>query len=221
MFFYESDGYYYPTTAGTVLLIVIAFVALFLAAFLTNRNNKKKLLNTKQLVCCALCIALAFVTSYIRFFPMPYGGSVTLLSMFFICYIGYCFGLRAGISCAFAYSILQFMQEPYILSPFQVCCDYFLAFTALGLSGLFRKYKYGLITGYIVGALGRGIFHIIGGYIYWMDYMPDNFPKAITVLYPIVYNMSYIGAEMVITIIVLLVPSMRKVLETIKKQANY
>ncbi len=220
MFFYESDGYYYPTTAGTALLIALAVLALLIAALLTRREGKKRFLNTKQLVCCALCIALAFVTSYIKLFPMPYGGSVTLFSMLFICYIGYCFGLRAGIACAFAYSIMQFLQEPYILSPFQVCCDYFFAFTCLGLSGLFQKCKNGLLVGYIVGALGRGIFHIIGGYIYWMDYMPDNFPKAISVLYPIVYNMSYIGVEMVLTIIILLLPAVKKVLETIKRQAN-
>ncbi len=220
MFFYESEGYFYPTTAGYVLLIGLAITALLVATFFTNRT-KKAFMNTKPMVCCSLCIALAFVTAYIRLIPMPYGGSVTLMSMFFICFIGYCFGTRAGLLCAFAYSILQFIQEPYILTPFQVCCDYFLAFTALGLAGLFRNQKHGLVIGYIVGALGRAIFHIIGGYIYWMDYMPDNFPTSIKVLYPIVYNMSYIGAEMVLTIVVLLVPTTQKILKSIRHQANH
>ncbi len=220
MFFYQSDGYYYPTTAGYVLFVALIIVAFLLATAIRSRNNTKRFANTKQLVCCALCIALAFVTSFIKILPMPYGGSVTLLSMFFISYIGYCYGLRVGLSCAFAYSIMQFLQEPYILAPFQVACDYFLAFTALGLSGLFKNHKNGMIIGYIVGALGRGIFHIIGGYIYWMEFMPDNFPKVISFLYPIVYNMSFVGTEMVITIVLLLVPAMKKVLKTIKQQAT-
>ena len=41
-------------------------------------------------------IALAMVTSYIKVWEMPMGGSVTLLSMLFICLIGYWFGPRYG-----------------------------------------------------------------------------------------------------------------------------
>ena len=91
-----------------------------------------------------------------------------------------------------AYGILQFLQEPYVLSLFQVCCDYLLAFAGLGLAGLFHKSKKGLLKGYLLGILVRGAFHTLGGYLYWMDYMPDNFPKALTSVYPIIYNYSYI-----------------------------
>ena len=96
------------------------------------------------------------------------GGSLTLFSMFFICYIGYLYGIKVGLITAFAYSILQFIQSggSYFLSPFQTCCDYFFAFTALGLAGLWYGKKHGLTIGYIVGVLVRGLFHTIGGYIY-------------------------------------------------------
>ena len=87
-------------------------------------------------------MALAYIASYIRLIPkMPYGGSVTLFSMLFICLIGYWYGVRAGIMTGLAYGILQFIQEPYVLSLFQVCCDYVLAFAGLGLAGLFSKSK--------------------------------------------------------------------------------
>ena len=57
----------------------------------------------------------------------------------------------------------------------------------MGFSGLFTKSKkYGLLKAYIVAILAMGAFHALGGYLYWMDYMPDNFPKSLTALYPII-----------------------------------
>ena len=96
-------------------------------------------MRTRKLVFCAVAVALAYLTSYIRLFELPWGGSVTLCSMLFIVLIGYWYGPAAGMATGFVYGILQFMQEPYMLSPFQVCCDYLFAFAALGLSGFFRK----------------------------------------------------------------------------------
>ena len=78
--------------------------------------------------------------------------------------------------------LLYTSQEPYILSFFQVCCDYILAFAALGLAGLFAKQSHGLLKGYIIAVIARGAFHSLGGYLYWMSYMPDNFPKSLTCL---------------------------------------
>lgn len=150
---------------------------------------------------------------------MPFGGSVTLFSMLFICLIGNWYGVRTGLLTGLAYGILQFLQEPYVLSLFQVCCDYVLAFAALGLSGVFWKSKNGLIKGYILGVLVRGAFHALGGYLYWMSYMPDHFPKALTSVYPIIYNYSYLLTEGAITIVILMLPPVIKGLSQIKKLA--
>ena len=46
-----------------------------------------------------------------------------------------------------------------------------------------------------MAVIARGAFHALGGYLYWMSYMPDNFPKSLTAIYPIVYNYSYLLAE--------------------------
>ena len=219
-FFYFEDGYYYLTGAGTALMVVLAATALILAALaLRKKENAGKPFSIKTLTFCAMAMALAFVTSYIKVLGMPYGGSITLFSMLFICLIGYWYGPKAGILTGFAYSILQFLQEPYILTPLQVCLDYFFAFAALGVSGFFRNQKNGLVIGYLAGAFARGLCHTIGGYLFWMAYMPDNFPKAFTSVYPIVYNYSYIGLEAVITVIVLSVPSVKKAMERVKALA--
>lgn len=199
-------------------LCAFAAILLLLAACFISRQHKNKL-STKQLVFCGAAMALAFVTSYIKLFNMPYGGSVTLFSMLFICLIGNWYGIQAGILTGLAYGILQFLQEPYVLSLFQVCCDYVLAFAGLGLAGAFSNSKNGLAKGYVLGILARGAFHALGGYLYWMDYMPENFPQSIAQLYPIVYNYSYILAEGVLTLIVISMPPVKKGLEQIKKMA--
>lgn len=102
---------------------------------------------------------------------------------------------------------------------FQVCCDYILAFAALGLAGLFAKQSHGLLKGYIIAVIARGAFHSLGGYLYWMSYMPDNFPKSLTAVYPILYNYSYLLAEGIITVIIISVPAVSKALIQVKRAA--
>lgn len=207
------------TTLGYALCIIAIIALILAAAFIHDKSGENKKLSTKELVFCAMAMALAFVTSYMKVFTLPYGGSVTLFSMLFIVLIGNWYGVKVGIMTGLAYGILQFIQEPYVLSFFQVCCDYVLAFAALGLSGVFFKSKNGLIKGYLLGILVRGAFHALGGYLYWMDYMPETFPKALTALYPIIYNYSYILAEGIITVIVLSLPPVKKALDIVKDTA--
>ena len=136
--FYNADGGL--TTAGYVLTAVAVFALLILISTLAG---KKKTVNAKQLAFAAGALALAIVTSYIKLFHLPMGGSVTLFSMFFVTLIGYWYGPKIGLVCAFTYSLLQFVQGggSYIISPLQVALDYLLAFTALGFSGFFSVKK--------------------------------------------------------------------------------
>ena len=177
-----------------------AGILLFIAAiFFAGKVSGKKKMGTKQLVFCAMAIALAFVTSYIKILPMPWGGSVTLCSMLFIVLVANWYGVKTGIFVGLAYGILQFIQEPFVLTFFQVCCDYILAFAALGVA--------------------RGVFHSLGGYLYWMDYMPDDFPQSLKMLYPIIYNYSYLLVEAVITVIIISIPAVAGGLKRVKQTA--
>ena len=219
-FISSEDGYFALTTGGYTALVILLILVMLITAFIVDKKQTTKKINAKQLAFAGIALALAFVTSYIKY-ELPMGGSVTLFSMFFICYVGYLYGVKVGLLTAFAYSILQFMQSgaTYFLTPFQVCCDYFFAFTALGLAGIWLGKKHGLTIGYIVACLLRGLFHTIGGYIYWMDYMPEWFPKSLTSVYSIVYNYSYILVEMVITLIIINLPPVKKALEKVKALA--
>lgn len=209
---------YVPTTAGYVLLVVLlaAVIALF-AAFL-KREQKK--LTAKQLTFCGMAVAIAMVLSFIKAFEMPFGGSITMFSMFFICIIGYWYGARVGIMAGVAYGMLQFITDPVFYSIPQMLVDYPLAFGALGLSGLLRSVKgkgilNGLTLGYVLGVFGRYCFAVLSGVIFFASYAGDQNP----ILYSLSYNLTYILPEAVITLIVLMIPQVQKALIRIRTEA--
>lgn len=205
------------TTAGYAVSALAVILLAAAVIFFCSKNSSTRKMTTQQLVTCAVELALAYVTSYIKLFKLPFGGSVTLFSMLFIVLIGYWYGAKIGILTGLVYGIFQFLQEPYVLSLFQVCCDYILAFGAMGIAGFFSKSKkHGLVKAYLAAILARGAFHALGGYLYWMDYMPSNFPKSLTALYPIIYNYSFILAEGILTVIVISIPAVSKALNQIR-----
>lgn len=220
MFGFLVNGDSGLTSAGYAVCIFAGIILFVAALAFAQKGSEKKKMSTRQLVFCAMAMALAFVTSYIKIFTLPWGGSVTLCSMLFIVLVANWYGVQTGILVGLAYGILQFIQEPYVLSFFQVCCDYILAFAALGVAGFFAKSSHGLVKGYIAAVIARGAFHALGGYLYWMDYMPSNFPKALTSVYPIVYNYSFLLAEAVITLIIISIPAVGKGLARIKQTAT-
>lgn len=207
------------TGAGYAVCICAGILFLAAALVFAGKASDRHKLSTRQLVFCAMALALAYVTSFVKLAKLPWGGSVTLCSMLFIVLIANWYGPWTGILAGLAYGILQFIQEPYVLSLFQVCCDYIFAFAALGVAGFFASKKHGLLKGYLAAVLARGFFHSLGGYLYWMDYMPDNFPKSLSAVYPIAYNYSYLLAEALITVVLLAIPAMRKALAQVKKTA--
>ncbi len=212
------DGDFLLTTAGKVAVAVILIALLAIAAAAAGRTEKKqKAMNTKQLVFCAAAIALAMVTSMLKIYSFPFGGSVTLFSMLFICLIGYVYGPATGILTGAAYGILQFLIEPYILSPIQVLVDYPFAFGALGLSGFFCKSKGGLVKGYILGILGRYVFAVLSGWIFFGTYAWEGWSAL---PYSMAYNACYIFAEAIVTVIILLIPAVAKSLNQVKVMAT-
>jgi len=110
---------------------------------------------------------------------------------------------------------LSFILKPYFYSPAQFITDYVLAFTALGLSGLFSQKKHGLFIGYIVACLGRFFFAFLSGVLFFASYAPEGMNP---VWYSFSYNISYISVEMVLTLGVLLVPAVHKGLYRMKGQ---
>lgn len=220
---------YVPTTLGSVLLVILIFALLGGAVAFARVQGKRKTaaasaspkkagnwLTIKQLVFCAMSIALGTVLSYIKLVHLPFGGSVTLLSMLVICLPGYLYGLGAGLLTGVAYGVLQLLIDPYVLYPMQLVVDYLLAFGALGLSGLFTNAKNGLIKGYITAVLGRYVFAVISGWIFFASYAWEGWPPL---PYSLAYNVIYLFPEAVVTVILLLLPPVKKAIASVKKTA--
>lgn len=205
------------TPAGILTVIAVILLLIIIALAVRYKQSHSGKITTRQLVFSAAAIALALVTSMIKLFEMPMGGSVTLLSMLFIVLIGYWFGPYAGLMTAVAYGLLQFVMEPIFYTVPQMLTDYPLAFGALGLSGFFSKQKHGLIIGYLAGVLGRYFFAFLSGVIFFASYAPETMAAPI---YSLVYNGSYLGAEAVITLILLTLPPVSKALVQVKRLAS-
>lgn len=210
----EWGNYYELTTWGYMALIGVMLCVLLAAAF----GSKARKISTRQLVFCAMAMALALVTSNLKLWRMPMGGSVTLFSMLFISLIGYWYGLRTGLLTAIAYGLLQLIIDPYVISLPQLFIDYIFAFGALGLSGIFTGSKNGLYKGYAVSVLGRFVFAFISGVAFFGS-SAAGYGMTVPV-YSICYNGAYIFTEAAITFMVLALPPVREALGRIKVLAN-
>lgn len=210
----EGELKYSLTTLGNVSLVLLIIVLIIAMVAFSGTGKKIK---TKQLIFSSVAMALAMVASFIKFASLPFGGSITLFSMFFICFIGYLYGLRVGLMTAIAYGLLQFVQDPYIMHPIQVLLDYPLAFGCLGLSGIFMNSKHGLIKGFLLGAFGRYLCHVLSGYVFFSMWAPEG---SNLILYSIGYNATYIVPEVIATIIILSIPALSNGLNQVKKLAN-
>lgn len=208
-----DDGY--TLKAPSYILFVALVIALLAIVYVSQKESKK--IQTKQLVFSSVAMALAVVTSFIKFVDLPYGGSATLFSMFFICFIGYLYGTKIGLLTGIAYGFLQLVINPSVYHPIQLLLDYPVAFGCLGLAGIFSKSKYGLIKGYILGTFGRYVVHAISGYVFFSQWTPEN---TSPIVYSITYNATYILPEAIITIIILLIPAFANGLKEVKRMAN-
>lgn len=213
----REEDVFQLTTSGIIFMVLLIIALIAISLLIRAKRVKSKKTTTKQLVFCAVAIALAVVTSLIKLFNLPMGGSVTLFSMLFITLIGYWYGPKVGIMTALAYGLLQFILEPIFYSIPQMIVDYPLAFGALGLSGFFSGKRFGLQIGYIFGIFGRFIFAFLSGLLFFAVYAEGSGMSA--VVYSIAYNGSYLVTEAVFTLIIISVPAVNKALKHVKRQA--
>jgi hypothetical protein len=112
---------------------------------------------------------------------------------------------------------MMFLME---LASNNVSCFSFLFNAIYGPNERLKEYEDGMVVkGYIVAVIARGIFASLAGYIFWMEYMPENFPQALKSVYPICYNFMYLLVEAVITVIVISIPVVKNALERVRRMA--
>ena len=152
----------------------------------------------------AIMVALAQVLGYLKLWQMPNGGSVTfvMLPIFVYCVR---WGFGRGMLAAFALAVLQFLLDGGLALGWQsIIGDYLLAYTALGLAGLFSKRKYGFFWGTLVGSLARFVVAWVVGATIWAEYMPDSF-FGMTMVSPWIYSLLYNGSYILLCMALCLV----------------
>ncbi len=161
---------------------------------------------------CALMIALGTVLSFIKI-DLPFGGGVTIVSMLPLVVLSHRFGLRRGLLAAFAYSVLQLLfgldnvryATSFAMAIGVILFDYLIAYTVIGLAGMFGRSRKGVCAGIIVTFFLRFVCHYITGVWIWKEWMPEEFmglPMTSPWLYSFLYNGWYMLAETVLTVIV-------------------
>ena len=170
-----------------------------------------------KLTLSAVFVALATVLSFIKVVKMPLGGSVTLLSMLPIVMISVMLGLKWGIGSAFVYSLIQLFLGITMdgllgwgLTPVMlvgtILLDYIVAFTVLGIAGIFAKKGYaGICGGVALAIVFRFLSHFLSGFVIFKNLEQfEIFGSLFTnrpVLYSLAYNGLYMLPELVITVV--------------------
>ena len=172
-------------------------------------NQKSSISPVQRLAECGIMLALAVVLNEFTPIKLPYGGSVTFFSQLPIVIIGYRHGVKWGLFTGLAMGIIEMLFglanfsyvtgiAAYLILIF---ADYIVAFSALGLGGIFRNKIHNqalsLAAGGALVSVIRFICHFISGATIWGGYAEDT-PVLI---YSLTYNGSYMLPELIITVV--------------------
>lgn len=158
-----------------------------------------------QMLCeGAIMLALAVVLSLLTLFRLPNGGSVDL-AMIPVFFFALRWGLGWGLIEGFLFGLIQVLTEGAIAWGWQsLLLDFLVAFTPLGLAGLFRGKGKGIFAGITLGCFVRFIVHYISGVtIYAINEPTEIF--GMTLLSPWTYSLVYNGSYMLIDTVLCLV----------------
>ncbi|MDM8100547.1 energy-coupled thiamine transporter ThiT [Oceanobacillus oncorhynchi] len=175
-----------------------------------ERRLKNK---TLFLVEVAIFTALALLLDILPlgFKLWPQGGSVSF-AMIPVFIVAFRWGLKGGLLSGFLWGILQVATgTAYILHPVQGIIEYGLAFTVVGLAGVFSKqviesmknkrvkksFVY-ISVGVFLGSAARFICHYIAGMVFFGSAVEGQ-PAW---LYSLIYNSSYMVPSFILSLVI-------------------
>lgn len=192
---------------------------------------------TRIMVECAMLLAVASVLSFWPKIPIfaAVGGSITLCSMLPIVLISYRRGLKWGFLSSFAFALIQMLNFKSaggmgVWSTIGIILlDYIIAFGVLGIGGIFRgKFKHRgneLALGAALALFLRYLSHTLSGFIFFGEYAEWFFGETgafgqtvlakfsgnmLYFIYSAIYNAVYMVPEIILTVIVCYLLSMKK-----------
>ena len=195
---------------------------------------------TKRLTESAMLLSVAIVLELVSkmFIPeQPFGGQITFAAMLPVILISYRHGVKWGFLASFTYALIEmviggktvaaafqpdfFGDGVMILNAILMCLlDYVLAYTLLGLGGIFRNRiqnpGVSLMCGSLVALGARYVAHFLSGYILFGSYAEWFFtqegfpawgaalvdslgPQLLGIVYSLVYNGMYMVPEILLT----------------------
>ena len=196
---------------------------------------------TKKIATIGVLIALGVILTLIKVYQLPYGGAITLGGMVPVVILGYKYGVKWGLFSGLIFSVIQMILGAAMSQAFagmydpehvaasvgkiiaMALLDYIIAFTAVGLSGMFKgKIKNETLA--VAAGGGTAVFlrfvtHFISGVLLWGSYaewfftevMVNETGKSIlskysgvglAAIYSFIYNGSFMIPEIIITVFV-------------------
>ena len=239
-----TDGFYFNGIEGVitmfdfsgittewwkVVLLFVIVIAIGAAAGIANALYERKkgivrTTGTRELTYGAVCLAASFALSFVGLYKMPSGGTVTLASVLPIGLYCYFFGFRKSLVVCFAYMLLQFFQNPYIISPWSGLFDYVLPYLSISLIGLFPydpkrydkvladgktpvKAHLRIFIGFALYFVVRYLSHVLAGVLFWssgIDFMiwHGDLAGFAALGYSLTYNVLFLLPDTLIAVAV-------------------
>ena len=198
--------------------------------------SKTARVSTRCLCESAILIALATILSELKVITIPFGGGITICAMVPMILLAYRWGMKWGFFSAFIFGVIQLLigiaKHSFGFELWMVIVDvlleYVLAYTLLGLGGLFRNRlsnpMAALPLGGIVAIFARYFIHFVAGATIWGSYAEWFFTEdagvsigetvlntfhgfGLAAVYSGIVNGSLMLGEMLVSVIALLILS--------------
>ena len=196
----------------------VVVAALAAAGVLLAMNVNKTLWNSRRLAIGAMCLAISFVLNCMPLFRLPQGGLITPASLLPIIMFMLACGPLQGFVVGCAFGLLMLIADPFVVHPVQLLVDYPLAYGAMILGcvaaalPIDRRWKLPLAV--LLAGVGRYVMAVLSGAIFFAEYAGEQNAWV----YSLVYNITYIGPDVLVCMLVACIPGMPRLVDTIKKK---
>jgi thiamine transporter len=178
----------------------------------SKRSNTRFI--TEVAVFSALAYLLDLAANIMSLKIWPQGGSISI-AMVPVFLIAYRWGIKGGLLTGFLLGLLQFILGfAQIYTIIQGIIDYFIAFTVVGLAGVFArqikqsfekgekgKWMTYVTLGAFLGSFLRYICHVFSGIVFFGEYAPEGQP---VLLYSLIYNGTYMLPNFIVSAIIII-----------------
>ena len=204
----------------SVATILVLIGILFVICLKTKENG----FDTKRLAYAGICIAASFALSFVKFKFIP-SGSITVASLVPVLLYAYFFGTASGLLVGVIHGLLQFIESAWLYNWTTFLLDYPIAFASIAMMGVAKKFIKkelpALTVGVLLAYLCRFLAHLISGFIFFGGgIIETSIPHSNMFLYSFLYQISYVGPDMIIALVVVIKLSATKTVSTLERLIN-